>query len=486
MQRLSNFIAGELAPPQAGVYLDCIEPATAAIYAQTPASTAEDAHRAVAAAKQAFPAWSAAPQADRSRALLRLADLIDVNREQLAQAESRDTGKPITLARNLDIPRAAANLRFFATAAEHTSSQAHQTDSAALNVTLRSPRGPAGVISPWNLPLYLLTWKSAPALAVGCTVVAKPSEITPVTAHTLAELCIEANLPPGVLNIIHGEGATAGAAIVEHPGLPTISFTGGTTTGARIAQTAAPMFKRVALELGGKNPTIIFADADLSRAIPETLRAAFTNQGQICLCGSRILIERPIYQQVVDKLVSAARALRVGDPLDESTQQGALVSQTHLEKVEAAVTRARQESGEILCGGSRAEPPNNRCANGYFFQPTLIAGLDMQCATQQEEIFGPVATLTPFDTEEEAITLANATPYGLAASIWTTNLNKAHRTTRALDAGVIWVNCWLLRDLRTPFGGMKQSGLGREGGEEALHFFTETKNICFNTNEVAP
>ena len=377
----------------------------------------------------------------------------------------------------MDIPRAARNFRFFATAILHTSSEAHATDDTAINYTLRQPIGVAGCISPCNLPLYLFTWKIAPALAAGNTVVAKPSEITPMTAYRLSEICIEAGLPPGVLNIVHGTGADVGAAITAHPGIPAISFTGGTQTGATIARTAAPMFKKLSLELGGKNPTIIFADCDFDEMLETVLRSAFSNQGEICLCGSRIFIERALYDRFRDAFTERVRALRVGDPLDDATGQGAIVSEQHMEKVLGYVDLAREEGGTVLCGGERVQV-EDRCSEGWFIAPTVIEGLPFSCRTNQEEIFGPVVTLMHFDTEDEVLTMANSTPYGLAASVWTGDVTRAHRVAAQLQSGIIWINCWMLRDLRTPFGGMKQSGVGREGGWEALRFFTEAKNVC--------
>ncbi len=483
MEKILNYIDGRLVEPAARGFFENIEPATGEAYSVAPDSDERDVQAAVAAAERAFPAWSSTPAAERSRLLLRLADLIEENREELAQAESRDSGKPVSLARQVDIPRAAANFRFFATAILHEQTEAHLTDGQALNYTLRLPRGVAGLISPWNLPLYLLTWKIAPALATGNTAVAKPSEVTPMTAFLLSRLCGEAGLPPGVLNIVHGTGGKAGVAIVRHPKVTTISFTGGTATGAAIAAAAAPMFKKLSLELGGKNPNIVFADADMDRAVAESARAAFSNQGQICLCGSRILVERPAFERFVEGLTSRARALRIGDPAENSTEQGALVSRAHLDKVRSYIELARAEGGKILCGGSSpapdALPPH--CRGGFFLQPAVVTGLDPSCRVMQEEIFGPVVTVTPFDREEEAIAIANGTPYGLAAMIWTSDLERAHRVARAAQSGIIWINCWMLRDLRTPFGGMKQSGVGREGGVEALRFFTEPKNVCVRT-----
>lgn len=478
MLYLSHYISGMLVEPVSGAYLDNIEPATGKVYSQVPDGDARDVDRAVAAAETAFAEWSKMPAAARSGILMKIADLIDARADELARAESIDNGKPISLARTLDIPRAAKNLRHFATAVLHTHTETYVTDGVALNYTLRQPRGICGLISPWNLPLYLLTWKVAPALAFGNTAVAKPSEITPMTAFLFSQLCIEAGLPPGVLNIVHGLGAKVGSAITAHPKITTISFTGGTVTGREVAKTCAPLFKKVALEMGGKNPTIVFADADMEKVVAGSVQAAFANSGQVCLCGSRVFVERSIYNEFVRRFADAASRLRVGDPLEPETQQGAMVSQAQLEKTMYYVDLAKQEGGRILCGGERPKSVNERCRDGYFYLPTVITDLGVSCRVNREEIFGPVATVIPFDDEAQVAEYANATDYGLAASVWTQNLPRAHRLAEQIQSGTVWINCWLVRDLRVPFGGMKQSGLGREGGEEAMRFFTEPKNVC--------
>jgi len=477
MQKLANYIDGELIAPLSGNYIDNYNPAEGRVYSMLPDSGTEDVRVAVDAATRAFPAWSAMPVDKRSALLLKIADLIDRDLDKLVRAESTDSGKPLAQARRLDIPRAAANMRFFATGAIHFSSEAHVTGSDAVNYTLRTPVGVAGCISPWNLPLYLFTWKIAPALAAGCTVVAKPSELTPMTAFLFSQLCIEAGLPKGVLNIVHGLGNKAGQGIVEHPHVSAISFTGGTVTGKRIASTAAPMLKKLSLELGGKNPNVIFADCDFDKALETTIESSFSNQGEICLCGSRIFVERAIYERFLEQLIKRTRSLVVGDPLEEKTNIGALISGAHMKKVLGYITLAREEGGEVLTGGKPVKL-SGRCQMGYFVEPAIIAGLGPDCRTNQEEIFGPVVTVMPFDTEEEVIAAANSTNYGLSATVWTENLKRAHRVAAHLKSGIIWVNCWLFRDLRTPFGGMKQSGVGREGGWEALRFFTEAKNVC--------
>jgi aminomuconate-semialdehyde/2-hydroxymuconate-6-semialdehyde dehydrogenase len=477
-ERIDNYVDGRLVEPAGGAYLDKIAPATGAVIAKVPDSDERDVRSAVAAAERAFPGWSRTPAAERSRILLRLAALIERDLEPLARAEAIDTGKPLALARTMDIPRAALNFRFFATAILHTATETHRTDEEALNYTLRQPRGVAGLISPWNLPLYLLSWKVAPAIATGNTAVAKPSELTPATAAMLGRLAGEAGLPAGVLNLVHGLGAKAGAAIVAHPAVRTISFTGGTATGAAIARSAAPLFKKLTLELGGKNPTIVFADADLDRDLPTIVRSAFANQGQICLCGSRILVEETICERFTAHLVDRARRLVVGDPMEEGTDQGAVVSASHRDKILSHLALAREEGGRVLCGGGPPESLPAACRDGFFVAPTVVVGLPMGCRTNQEEIFGPVVTVTPFRDEREAIQLANDSSYGLAASLWTNDLTRAHRVAEQVQCGTVWVNCWLLRDLRVPFGGMRQSGVGREGGDEAIRFFTEAKNVC--------
>lgn len=478
LPRIDNYIDGQVVAPRAGKYLDNIEPATGKPYSLVADSDSSDVEAAVAAAEKAFPSWSHTPAAERSRILLRIADLIERDLEKFARAESIDTGKPLSLARSLDIPRAASNFRFFATAILHTENEAHVTDGLAFNYTLRQPRGITGLISPWNLPLYLLSWKIAPAIACGNTAVAKPSELTPMTAFLLGDAAREAGLPDGVLNIVQGTGPNVGAPITAHPKINTISFTGGTVTGKKVAEAGAPLFKKISLELGGKNPNIIFADADLDAALNGSIRSSFANQGQVCLCGSRVFVERPIYDEFARRFIEKSAQLRVGDPLEPSTDQGAIVSKTQLEKVKFYVDLAQQEGGKVAAGGSAPNEINDRCRDGYFFHPTVITDLPVSCRTNREEIFGPVVSITPFDSEEEVIAHANDCDYGLASSVWTQNLSRAHRVAEQIHTGTVWVNCWLLRDLRVPFGGMKQSGVGREGGNEALHFFTEPKNVC--------
>jgi aminomuconate-semialdehyde/2-hydroxymuconate-6-semialdehyde dehydrogenase len=483
---LCNLIDGHMRPAVSGRTLDVHEPATGRVFAHCPDSAVDDVDLAVAAARRAMRGWAAMPAEARARLLGDLADRIEDEIDALAALESKDSGKPVALARRVDIPRAVANLRFFAAAITQWPSETHAMGDQALNYTLRQPLGAVACISPWNLPLYLFTWKIAPALAAGNTVVAKPSEVTPCTAARLGELAIAAGFPPGVLNNVQGTGPGVGQALVDHPGIKAISFTGSTRTGAAIAASAAPRFLKVSLELGGKNPAIVFADFDDSDANLDTLvRSGFANQGEICLCGSRLLVQRSIHDRFKARYLERVRALRVGDPSAASSDLGALVSQAHFDKVMACIERARAEGARVLCGGA-AVNPGGRCENGWFIAPTVIEGLANDCATNQEEIFGPVVALIPFDDEDEAIALANATDYGLAASLWTTDLARAHRAAARLEFGIVWINCWLLRDLRTPFGGVKNSGLGREGGVEALRFFSEPKNVCIALDAATP
>ncbi|HXU27786.1 MAG TPA: aldehyde dehydrogenase [Bacteroidia bacterium] len=481
MQHIKNYINGELVEPVSKKYLDNVDPSRGKVYSYIPDSDEQDVEMAIAAANAAFPAWSITPKDVRSKYLLKIAALIEKNLDKLALAESIDNGKPLKLAKTVDIPRAAANFHFYGTGILHYAAHTHSMEDTAINYTLRQPVGVAGCISPWNLPLYLFTWKIAPAIAAGCTVVAKPSEVTPMTAYLLSELCVEAGLPKGVLNIVHGLGGKVGNAIVSSKNVPLISFTGGTKTGAHIASIAAPMFKKLSLELGGKNPNIIFADCDYDKMMATTLHSSFSNQGQICLCGSRIFVERSIYEKFKKDFVEQTKKLTVGAPLEEKTRIGAVVSQPHMEKVLSYVELAKQEGGTVLCGGKRANV-GGEFSEGYYIEPTIIEGLPYNCRTNQEEIFGPVVTIMPFDKEEEVLMWANSTIYGLASTVWTQDLTKAHRVAQNIHAGIVWINCWLLRDLRTPFGGVKSSGVGREGGFEAFDFFTEPKNVCIKIN----
>lgn len=475
---LENFIAGNFIGPLSGRFIDNVNPATGEIYGQIPDSNEKDVELAVNFAKKAFTGWAETTLEHRFKILNKIADLIDENSEALALAETTDNGKPLWLSKKVDIYRAAANFRFFATALMHFASESHNNESSRINYTLRQPIGIVGCISPWNLPLYLFTWKIAPALAAGNCVIAKPSEVTPVTAFLLGKICKEAGLPDAVLNIVHGTGPNCGEAIVKHPQIKAISFTGSTRAGQRIASIASPMFKKLSLELGGKNPNIIFADCNWEKMLRTTIHSSFSNQGQICLCGSRILIEASVYEKFKTEFIEKAKQLTIGDPLEDN-KQGAIVSKVHFDKILQCIETAKQEGGKILLGGN-AHKPQGRCSNGYFIEPTIIEGLGPKCKTNTEEIFGPVVTLQPFHTIEEALQLANATDYGLAATIWTQDISKANWLASKIESGIVWVNCWLQRDLRTPFGGVKNSGVGREGGWEALKFFTEAKNVCID------
>jgi aminomuconate-semialdehyde/2-hydroxymuconate-6-semialdehyde dehydrogenase len=476
MIKIQNYINGELVAPNNQQYIDNFDPSRGEVYSKIPSSTKEDVDLAVVASKKAFKSWANMPKEQRSEIMIKVASLIEERMDEFVAAESLDNGKPESLARAVDIPRAVSNFKFFATAILHFASESHYMEGLGINYTVRKPIGVVGCISPWNLPLYLFTWKIAPALAAGNCVVAKPSEITPMTAYLLSKACIDAGMPKGVLNIIHGLGQNVGDAITRNPEIKAISFTGGTQTGKTIASIAAPMFKKLSLELGGKNPNIIFADCDFDTALSTTLRSSFANQGQICLCGSRIFIERPIYEKFKADFVAKVDKTKVSFPKDSKARLGAVVSEPHMKKILSYIELAKEEGGTILSGGTQVYL-DGEYKNGYYLRPTVIEGLDYKCRVNQEEIFGPVVTITPFDSEEEVLKMANSTQYGLSATIWTENLTRAHRVADEVQAGIVWINSWLVRDLRTPFGGVKASGVGREGGFEALHFFTEPKNI---------
>lgn len=477
MQRILNFINGEYVAPVSNQYLEGYNPAIGAVYSEVPDSDERDVNLAVKAASEAFEVWSNYTQEQRSDILLKIAQGIENRLEEFALAETNDQGKPLWLSKVMDIPRAVSNFKFYATTALSLNSEFHKTDSQIFNYTLRTPIGIVGCISPWNLPLYLFSWKITPALAMGNCVIAKPSEITPMTAAMLGEVCNAAGLPKGVLNIIHGLGPKVGNAITSHQEIKAISFTGGTKTGAEISRIAAPMFKKMSLELGGKNPNIIFDDCDFEKTVKISAAAAFTNQGEICLCGSRIFIQDTLYERFKNAFVEEVKKRKVGDPLIDASKVGAIVSKPHFDKILSYISLAKEEGGTILLGGGPVVIPG-RCKDGWFIEPTIIEGLAYDCRVNQEEIFGPVVTLVPFSTEAEALKMANSTQYGLACTVFTENLSKAHRVAAKIESGIVWINCWLERDLRTPFGGVKQSGVGREGGFEALKFFTEEKNVC--------
>lgn len=476
MEKIQNYINGVFEAPQSGKYFDNIEPAKGEVYSQIPDSQSEDVEKAVKAAKNAFPIWSKMSIEERGDWMIKVADGIANRMDEFIAAESRDNGKPMKIAEHVDIPRAISNFKFFATGIQHFASESHNMVGVGVNYTLRKPLGVVGCISPWNLPLYLFTWKIAPAIAAGNCVVAKPSEVTPYTAYLLCKVMDEVGFPKGVLNIVHGFGQSAGDAIVRHKETKAISFTGGTATGKAIATIAAPMFKKLSLELGGKNPNIIFDDCDFDEMLKTTIQSSFANQGQICLCGSRIFVQKGIYDKFKNAFVEKIKQAKVSNPEDPKAQLGAVVSEGHMKKVLSYIDLAKEEGGTVLAGGNRVvlDAPYDK---GYYIEPTIIEGLDYQCRTNQEEIFGPVVTITPFETEEEVLTMANSTEYGLSATLWTNNLKRAHRMADEIDAGIVWVNAWLVRDLRTPFGGVKSSGVGREGGWEALKFFTEPKNV---------
>ena len=477
MEKILNYINGELVNHVSGNFLDNYNPSNGQIYSLIADSDKTDVDNAVNAAKKAFKEWSNTTKEERSKILIKIADTLEKYTSELIKAESKDNGKPESLAARVDLPRASTNLRFFASAILHDSSEMHDMNGSAINYTLRKPIGVAACISAWNLPLYLLTWKIAPAIAAGNTVVAKPSEVTPMTAYMFSKICIEAGVPKGVINIVHGAGSKVGDPLTTHPDIPIVSFTGGTVTGKHIASVTAPMFKKLSLELGGKNPNIVFSDADFEKAVSFASRAAFTNQGQICLCGSRLFVQEEIYEKFKIALIEKSSKLTVGDPKDPSSHLGAVVSKDHMEKILNKIEEAKELGGKILLGGDR-KILSGELKGGYYINPTIIENLNYDCSINQEEIFGPVVSIIPFRDEEDVIQMANSTKYGLSASIFTENISKAHRVAAKIDSGVIWINTWLLRDLRIPFGGMKHSGVGREGGFNSLEFFTEPKNIC--------
>jgi aminomuconate-semialdehyde/2-hydroxymuconate-6-semialdehyde dehydrogenase len=471
-----HFINGKFVPSLGGKTFDNINPATEELLGTVAEGGAAEIDLAVKAAKKALNGpWKKMTASERTAILRKVGDLIIDRKDELAALESLDTGKPIWLSSSIDVPRSAYNFHFFSDYIRTITTEATQMDNIALNYATRSPLGVVGLINPWNLPMLLMTWKLAPALAAGNTVVMKPAELTPMTATVLAEICRDAGIPDGVVNLVHGFGPnSAGAALVEHPDVNAISFTGETTTGKVIMASASKTLKRLSYELGGKNPNIIFADSNLDEVIETTLKSSFINQGEVCLCGSRIYVERSAYQEFLDKFVAKAKELIVGDPFEAKTKIGALISEEHLERVTGYIKLAEEEGGTILLGGKRPAG----LEKGYYLEPTIITGLDRNCRVVKEEIFGPVVTVIPFDTEEDVLDQVNDTQYGLSASVWTNDLRRAHRVAGQIEAGIVWVNTWFLRDLRTPFGGVKQSGIGREGGVHSFEFYSELKNIC--------
>jgi aminomuconate-semialdehyde/2-hydroxymuconate-6-semialdehyde dehydrogenase len=470
-----NFIGGEYVSSLEGKTFKNINPATEEVIGQIEDSGKTDVDLAVEAAKKAFNnGWKQSKISERAAILRRIGDIMLARKDELAMLETLDTGKPLWLSTNVDIPRSAGSFHFYANFISTMGTEAYPMEVGAMNFTVRRPLGVVGMINPWNLPLLLLSAKLAPCLAAGNTVVLKPARWTPMTATLLGEICKEAGLPDGVVNIVNGAGRSVGEAIAEHPGIRAIAFTGETSTGKSIMKAGAASLKRLSFELGGKNPNIIFADCDLDEVVETTLRSSFINQGAVCLCGSRIYVQRPIYEQFIQKFVTRTRQQVVGDPLQSGTNVGALISKQHYERVLEYIDLARQEGGTIEVGGKRAEG----FERGYYVEPTIITGLDRNCRVVNEEIFGPVVTVQPFDTEEEVIEYANETHYGLSASVWTKDSSRAFRVAHQIEAGLTWVNTWFLRDPRTPYGGEKQSGIGRQGGMFSLDFYSEVSTIC--------
>ncbi|XP_064652026.1 2-aminomuconic semialdehyde dehydrogenase-like [Lineus longissimus] len=479
---VKNYINGQFI--DGGETIDNYDPSTGKVYSKVPDSSAEEVNLAIAAAKSAFLEWSASTPQERSKVMMKIADILESRLDEFAKAESRDQGKTVTVATTVDIPRAVYNFRFFATAILHYTQSSSTLDGVdAINYVTRDPVGVAGLISPWNLPLYLLTFKIAPCIATGNTCVCKPSEMTSVTAWMLCEVFREAGLPPGVVNMVFGTGPRSGQALVQHPDVHLISFTGSTPTAEKIQHATAPFCKKLSLELGGKNAGIVFNDADLEKCIPTMIRSSFANQGEICLCTSRIFVQHGIYSEFLEKFVKATRAFKVGDPADKSSQMGALISKEHYEKVSGYVKLAEMECATINCGHRVDQlvlPPEK--SEGYFMLPTVITDVSDVSRLMQEEIFGPVTCIVPFHTEEEVVARANGVKYGLCASVWAQDVGVVHRVGRKLKVGTVWCNCWLVRDLNMPFGGVKSSGIGSEGYPYSLEFFTEAKTICIKTS----
>ena len=475
MIKISNYINGQLENNSSN-FIDVFNPSIGKVYAQCQDSSKKDLNKAIKSSENSFLEWSNKKQQDRSDFLFLIADLIEDRLDEFAEAESIDNGKPYTLSKSLDIPRSIKNLRFFAKIALEVEDPIyHQKD--IISHILREPIGIVGTISPWNLPLYLFTWKIAPALVSGNCVIAKPSEITPYSAYLFSKVCMEAQLPPGVLNILHGRGELIGSEIVKHKKIKAISFTGGTKTGKKIAKETSKKMKKISLEMGGKNPVIIFDDCDYSKMINSILKSSFLNQGQICLAGSRIYIQDTIYEKFKKDFLIRIKKMKIGNPFKKNIDQGAIVSLQHLNKLKKYVEYAKNQQGKILIGGEKPDI-KGKCSSGWYFYPTVIEDLPQDSNLNQDEIFGPIVTISKFSSNEEVVKMANNTDYGLAAIIWTENLIKANKLSKVLESGLVWINCWLERDLRTPFGGIKNSGFGKEGGKYALDFFTEPKNVC--------
>ena len=477
MKRIQHFIGGQFVDSADGRTFESITPIDNTPIATVAEGSAREIDAAVSAARAAFPAWSAMSPTDRKAILHRVADGIEARLEELAEWETRDVGKPITASRTKDMPRSAHNFRFFADYAEQAGTHTwDQPWDGVMTYELRESLGVVGSISPWNFPLMLLTWKVAPAMAFGCTVVAKPAEQTPITATILGEIMRDAGVPDGVFNVVHGFGPeAAGEALTGHDEVDAITFTGESNTGRAIMVNAAKGLKKLSFEMGGKSANIVCEDADMDAAIAGTLKGIFTNQGEVCLAGTRVLVQRPIYEEFLARLVAGAEAYVVGDPLDPDTQMGPLISTEHMEKVLSYIELAQDEGAKLLTGGHRIT--DGDMAKGNYVAPTIFADADNSMQSCQDEIFGPVEMVMPFDTIDEAIEIANASRYGLAGMVWTQNLNTAHKVAREVKAGTMWVNCFFVRDLRAPFGGYKDSGLGREGGEYSYEFFTESKAV---------
>ena len=477
MIEIKNYINGKLSNNSNLNHIEVYNPSIGKIYATCPNSDSKTLDSAIKSSKKAFPAWSKLSYSERAKFLFKISNLLEKNIDKFSKYESMDNGKPLTLSRNLDVPRAIENLRFFGSIISNNKSDAFYMENIGINYTIKQPLGIVGTISPWNLPLYLFTWKIAPALVTGNCVIAKPSEITPMTAYLFSKLCIEAELPKGVLNILHGMGSKIGLNIVKHDEIKAISFTGGTETGKIISAECSKSFKKLNLEMGGKNPVLIFDDCDYSKMINNIIKSSFLNQGQICLAGSRLYVHKNIYKKFKNDFVKEVKKIITGDPFHKLSDQGAIVSKEHQNKIDSYINIAIKEGCKVLQGGNKIKMKDH-CENGWYFEPTIIENYDNNSKVNQDEIFGPVVTLNSFESDQEAVDLANNNDYGLASIIWTENINKAHRIADEIQSGIVWINCWLERDLRTPFGGMKKSGYGKEGGNHALDFFTREKNVC--------